>query len=940
MIRIPGARLIPINFNPHSGSSACALILKSPATMQEMSRYTGGSADNTPHNAEFTRLANVVETAFENSSYRNKEHRTKSGVPIRLEPYQKIGIAFALARRGRAGLFDPMGLGKTVQAIGLAVSCPENYLPLVVVCPRNAIGAWEKQLGGTGDIHSAWVKPGALRVRLIQSQAELVLAAVDIASEKDPDIAYIIWNELLTEPKGTRTKSEAAVRGQERDAALKTIANALSKRGLLVFDEAHYFRVPESEMFRRGYMMATTAAHVLALTGTPSLSTVTQTLPILALVDPQSNVIPEVRQFSGLFSDPPTAGWADVQKSFIERHAGKSTDDAPTVARLPESGDLKNFAPEYSDAHARSVENQFRQMVVRRSRADVVTKTKSPPLAVGIGKKDRALFLEPVTTAGAISRTSDQPHKFYQRAGLMALLDGQILHHVLDRFITARQTPDQQIAELLKSTRVRGIIEQFRCATARLKSGVGTESAEEMAQEVVPAAVRRFGQGLHKDDSGATLYRPTVYFADNLSTVYDLAGRLWDTYSTIPGFELYIYSGSRAGRVIGSKAAADATLRDVTLDNYRGDDALSKIADRFKPDDYLEPRILVAAQAGREGVDLPAGAEVIFVQRFDAPGLEEQAEDRINRANRHPNAPPPSIRYYMPEHYNSFVLLNRLERRRAEALRTYGETPTSDFSTPLSFAYGAMTGNARMEYLRMSFAAEREVTSNFREYILSRIAWAQALVQADRSAASALSRNLLDSERVYHDLMQLPELYRFIKDWCEPPKRRQAAAPKAPAAAPTTRAQAGEAVAPTGRVQTTPDIPVARTGPSTIRRVAGTPAPAAAPIRRAPSQPVVMFRGKRGSWQPVDLLMNSTAALVPGRFIRFEERGRPIEMNARIAPQPLGAPPSARFYIKTTTDGTDAELRPMVTRLPAFDRLFRLLVFTPDGIVSNPRWPF
>ena len=100
------------------------------------------------------------------------------------------------------------------------------------------------------------------------------------------------------------------------------------------------------------------------------------------------------------------------------------------------------------------------------------------------------------------------------------------------------------------------------------------------------------------------------------------------------------------------------------------------------------------------------------------------------------------------------------------------------------------------------------------------------------------------------------------------------------------------------------------------------------------------FRGKRGVWQPVDLLMNSNAALMPGRYIRFEERGRPIEVYARIAPQPIGAPPSARFYVKTNQQGNDMELRPTAARLPSFDRLYKLSVFTPEAFVTNPRWPF
>ena len=950
MIRIPGAKLIQINYNPYSGSSACALVINDVPTLQALSKYTGGSAEVSTYNAEFVQLSKMIETAFEGSEYRNQNHTTKpppaeegetakAGVPIRLEPYQKIGIAYALSRKGRAGLFDPMGLGKTVQAIGLALTCPEKYLPLVVVSPRNALGAWANQLGGTGNVYKSWVKLGKLRVRLIQTNKELASAANFITTEPDSDYAYVIWNELLTEPKGVsgEAKIEAA---KVRDECLKTIASAIAKRGLLVFDEAHYFRVPTSEMFRRGYEMASTAAHVLALTGTPSLSSVTQTLPILALVDPHSAVVPELQRFGDLVQQKEAHTWPAVQTSFVERYAGSGTKDRPTVTSLPESHDLKNFAPAYTDALARRVENDFRQLAVRRSRADVVAKTKDPPLAVGIAKKSRELILEPyagVEGTEAYSRTSDSPHRYYQRAGLMAILDGQILESVLSGKVTAAQTPAQKIAALLRQKVVRGTLEQFQCATARLKSGVGTESAEAMAQTVIPAAVRRFSENLKQKADGSTAYRATVYFVDNIETLNDLAGRLWDQYHTIPAFELYIYSGDRAGQVTGSKSATkQPSLRDVSITDFARGTALATIAEQFEPEDYDKPRILVAAQAGREGVDLPGGVEVIFVQRFESPGLEEQAEDRINRANRSPNAPLPSILYYMPEHYNSFVLLNRLERRRAEALRTYGETPASDYSTPLVFPYGKRTRSQRMDYLRMSFAAEREITNDFQDYILNRVQWALQTVQQDKNWATNAAARRSDTKYVYHTLMELPELYRFIPDWCAVPKRRLTESERKEVEA-QQRAQVGVATAPLGKTQTTPGLPVAQRRPAGQAPVAKPVTPTTAPA--AGALPVVTFMSRNGVWKPRDLSKEgSSQALMQGRYIRFDVWGLDGEVFGRLVAPPLRGALAGHPYYQETSSTGDSSGRP-IKPLPPAARLLNFKIFTPQAL-ANPRWPF
>jgi hypothetical protein len=947
MIRIPGARLIPINFNPYSGSTACALVLRDPATVQEMSRFTGGSADNSPHSAEFTRLADVAEAAFENSAYRNKDHKTETGAPILLEPYQKIGIAFALARKGRAGLFDPMGLGKTVQAIGLALACPERYLPLVVVCPRNAIGAWKKQLGGTNEPSKSWVQPGALRVKVIQSQSELLAAAGSISREPSRDYAYIIWNEMLAAPKGDAD-------ADQRDVAVQAIAKALESQGLLVFDEAHYFRVPTSELFRRGYAMARTAAHVLALTGTPSMSAITETLPILALVDPDSAVIPALKDFRGVVANGPQTSasrkaaeaaakaeadqagkavaptpWNKLQTRFIEHYAGKGN-----VSSVPENTKLRDFAPEYSDEYAKAVENDFRQLVVRRSRQAVMTKTLSPPLKIGVGQKDRRLVLEPVPEAIKLGAESDNPFRYFQRAGLMALLDGQILDYVARKYINGQQNEDRRLQVLMGNDHVLGILRDFRCATSKLRSGVGSLSALRMGQVVAPSAARRFGKG----------HRPTVYFMDNLKTAYDLAGRLWNLYGSLPKFELYLYTGSKAGRVVGSivetKGDSDASsLYDVELGSYlkaEGDSQdgktdLEKIASRFEPQHLNEPRILVAAQAGREGVDLPAGAEVIFIQRFEAPGMEEQAEDRINRANRLPGAPKPQILYYMPEHYNAFVILNRLERRRSAALKTYGETPQSDYSTPLVFPYQDDTVDAKMDYLRRSFAAESGVTTDFREYLLNRIEWALSKkATTDQLTIRKQADRLSDPGKVYHTMMKLPQKFAF-EDWCAEPKTPRAAPKKGGTPGPR-QDRTGEAIAQEGKTVTTPDIPVGQTAQTTaqptaqrtIRRAGGS-APAAA-------RPTVRVADRDGTWKPVQ----GENWAQPGRYIHFVLSGRPIEVYGRLVKPPTGALAGARYYQKT--DAAGIEEGPRQSQLVP-DRLFKLESFTPSSF-SNPYWLF
>jgi SWI/SNF-related matrix-associated actin-dependent regulator 1 of chromatin subfamily A len=84
---------------------------------------------------------------------RNKKiHRKYSyepDVPIKADLYQfqKAGINFgyrAIKKYSSFILADDMGLGKSIQAIGIAFKL--NSKRVLVVCPANARGAWKKIL--------------------------------------------------------------------------------------------------------------------------------------------------------------------------------------------------------------------------------------------------------------------------------------------------------------------------------------------------------------------------------------------------------------------------------------------------------------------------------------------------------------------------------------------------------------------------------------------------------------------------------------------------------------------------------------------------------------------------------------------------------------------------------------------------------------------------
>ncbi|OWK12689.1 SMARCAL1, partial [Cervus elaphus hippelaphus] len=69
--------------------------------------------------------------------------RVDSKLVSSLLPFQRAGVNFAIAQRGRLLLADDMGLGKTIQAICIAAYYRKEW-PLLVVVPSSVRFTWEQ----------------------------------------------------------------------------------------------------------------------------------------------------------------------------------------------------------------------------------------------------------------------------------------------------------------------------------------------------------------------------------------------------------------------------------------------------------------------------------------------------------------------------------------------------------------------------------------------------------------------------------------------------------------------------------------------------------------------------------------------------------------------------------------------------------------------------
>lgn len=143
-------------------------------------------------------------------------------------PYQRAGIAYANARKNSL-LGDEMGLGKTVQALGLVNVCPQIER-VCVVCPASLVLNWQ-----------------------IEAKRWLM---------RDVVFRVVPYSRL------------------------QPVAESKLAYDLLILDEAHFVKNPESQRSQHVFRLAKRCGRIVALTGTPLPDRPLDLWPLLLLLDP------------------------------------------------------------------------------------------------------------------------------------------------------------------------------------------------------------------------------------------------------------------------------------------------------------------------------------------------------------------------------------------------------------------------------------------------------------------------------------------------------------------------------------------------------------------------------------------------------------------------------------------------------------------------------
>jgi SWI/SNF-related matrix-associated actin-dependent regulator 1 of chromatin subfamily A len=158
-------------------------------------------------------------------------------------PYQLEGIEFVLQRKGTL-LADAMGLGKTIQAIGV-INRDSSIRSALIICPRIAKAVWKGEL-------SRWLDPSR----------GLSVCVIDSTQWQEASITIINYDRLHQHEMELRTRHW----------------------DMIIADECHYLKSAHTR--RTGIVTRLKATRRLAMSGTPLLNRPRELLPVLSWLDP------------------------------------------------------------------------------------------------------------------------------------------------------------------------------------------------------------------------------------------------------------------------------------------------------------------------------------------------------------------------------------------------------------------------------------------------------------------------------------------------------------------------------------------------------------------------------------------------------------------------------------------------------------------------------
>ena len=180
--------------------------------------------------------------------------------------FQKQGIIFGIKKFSRLLIADEMGVGKTVQAIGLSSLYQKDW-PVLVICPSSLKFAWRDEI-------TTWLSE-------ILNENEVQVIKTSKHEFKQDKKYYVISYDL----------------------SVRMIDKIIEKKfNYIIADEAHYLKSRTAKRTQSLTPILQRAKRVVLLTGTPILAKPMEIFPLLHILRPDK--FKGFKEFGSRYCDP------------------------------------------------------------------------------------------------------------------------------------------------------------------------------------------------------------------------------------------------------------------------------------------------------------------------------------------------------------------------------------------------------------------------------------------------------------------------------------------------------------------------------------------------------------------------------------------------------------------------------------------------------------
>ena len=506
---------------------------------------------------------------------------------------------------------DEVGLGKTIEAgiIWTELRAREDMRRLLIVCPAMLREKWRDELKNRFGIDASIVNAATLADELRHS------------SSFGPSKAWIASYQALRPPKSWKPTAETA---SKRPSARTVLANLLDENAtedplidLVVFDEAHYMRNPESAAHSLGEMLREVSHHRVLLSATPINLANEDLYYLLRLCDPDHF------QYPSSFRDMLAANRPLVLARDAALRRNSQADEIIDHVKAAASSELlqqsRQLASILEDppTQERLQSAEYRaELASSLERVNllghVVTRTRKRDVQMERPRREVTPEKVPMTEA---------ERKFYTYVTEVTR-DYAWRRGISDGFLLA--TPQRQVCSC-------------PAAFARAWLGGSTTLADDMA-ELVLEDMEEGEDESELEDISATLKefllanRPRDLDVAELEKSDSKLARLLEVltgyFADNPGEKVILFTSFRATAHYLSERLSAAGMNSMLLwGNMR--ESKQDLINEFK--DRPELRVLVSTEVAAEGVDLQFCRLLI---NYDLPWNPMRVEQRIGRIDR------------------------------------------------------------------------------------------------------------------------------------------------------------------------------------------------------------------------------------------------------------------------------------------------------------------